>query len=69
MTKISLEKEVQIYRRLLINLHTARWTGNTKVFNELLDRIGSYSYSRTNSNGHYDEEEQVQIQTLLNLDK
>lgn len=69
MEKVSLEKEVQIYRRLLINLHTARWTGNKKVFNALLDKIALYSYSRTNSNGHCDEEEQVQIQTLLNLDK
>jgi hypothetical protein len=69
MEKIPLEEEVQIYRRLLVRLHTARWTGNKKLLNSLLDKIGFYSYARTNSNGHYDEEEQVQIQTLLNLDK
>jgi hypothetical protein len=63
------KEELEIYRRLLINLHTARWTGHTEKVQDLLDRIGRYSYARTNSNGDEEQEERQQIQTLLDLDK
>ena len=62
------EEELKIYRNLLINLHTANWTGNKKRFGELLQKIGSYSYARTNSNGFPEEEEERMKQTLLDLD-
>jgi hypothetical protein len=65
----TLEEELSIYRRLLIRLHTARWTGHSEIVEDLLKRIGDYSYARTNSNGNYKEEEKYQIETLLNLDK
>ena len=64
---MTLEEEVQIYRNLLINLHTARWTQNTKLFAKLMDKIGAYSYARTNSNGYEEEEEELRLRTLKNL--
>jgi hypothetical protein len=64
----SPEEELAIYRRLLINLHTARWTGNRLKVDDLLDKIGAYSYARTNSNGDFEQEEQDMIKTLLSLD-
>lgn len=69
MARISQKRELEIYRRLLIRLHTARWTGNSEEVKELLDRIGAYSYARTNSNGDYKQEERDRKRTLLNLDK
>ena len=63
------EEELKIYRNLLIDLHTAHWTGNTKRFGELLKKIGDYSYARTNTNGFPEEEEERMKQTLLDLDK
>jgi hypothetical protein len=71
LVKPTLEEEVKIYRRLLINLHTANWTFHTEKVKELLQRIGEYSYTRTNSvEGETGEErEQNEIRTLLNLDK
>ena len=63
------KEELAIYRRLLINLHSALWTGHRDKVNDYLKRIGDYSYARTNGNGHEDEEEQRRIETLLNLDK
>ena len=69
MTRISQKRELEIYRRLLIRLHTARWTGNAELVNKLLNRIGEYSYARTNSNaGNYKQEERDRKNTLLNLD-
>ena len=62
------KEELTIYRSLLIRLHTARWTGNTKRFNEILEAIGAYSYARTNSNaGDYKREEKDMETTLKNL--
>lgn len=65
----SPEEELNIYRSFLIELHTTRWTGNTDKFNELLKKIGNYSYARTNSNGDWEQEEQDMIRTLLDLKK
>ncbi len=65
----SPEKELNIYRDFLIRLHTARWTGNSKKVVELLDKIGAYSYARTNSNGDWDDDERNMIRTLLDLEK
>lgn len=65
--KIKLREEVDIYRRFLINLHTARWTGNDLSFAILMNKLAEYSYSRTNSNGYYKEEEQNERRTLLAL--
>lgn len=67
MKKPTQKEELNIYRDLLISLHTARWTGNSKKVIEILDKIGAYSYARTNSNGHEKEEEKNRIRTLLNL--
>ena len=63
------KEELRIYRELLIDLHTARWTGHDKRVLELLDLIGAYSYARTNSNGDWKQEEEIQELTLINLKK
>jgi hypothetical protein len=68
MKKPTQREELAIYRRLLINLHTAIWTHHDEIVKDLLQRIGTYSYARTNSNGDWKQEERQQIQTLLNLD-
>jgi len=65
----SKQEELQIYSRLLIHLHTCRWTGHADKVNEILDAIGRYSYARTNGNGDWEQEEEMEIQTLLNLKK
>jgi len=70
MKKVTQKEELAIYRRLLINLHTARWTGNDMLFEKLLKKIGDYSYARTNTNaGNCKQEEKECIRTLLELDK
>jgi hypothetical protein len=70
MAKVSQKRELEIYRNLLIRLHTARWTGNTELVKVLLDRIGEYSYVRTNTNeGNYKQEQRDRVNTLLNLDE
>lgn len=66
--RIKLRDEVNIYRSLLINLHTAAWTGNEEMISFFMDRIGAYSYARTNSNGYEKEEKQQRRRTLLALD-
>ena len=67
MKQPTQKEELKIYRDLLIDLHTARWAGNAKKVNEILDKIGAYSYARTNSNGDPRQEKRDQIRTLLNL--
>lgn len=63
------KRELNIYRQLLINLHTARWTGHTKKVNEILDAIGAYSYARTNTNeGNFEQEEIDRLNTLIKLE-
>jgi hypothetical protein len=69
MKKPTEKEELAIYRRLLINLHSAIWTCHHDKVKDYLKRIGDYSYARTNGNGFEKEEEQRRIQTLLNLDK
>ena len=69
LKKPTEKEELAIYRRLLVRLHTAIWTGHDEIVKDLLKRIGDYSYARTNSNGDYEQEEQGEIRTLLNLDK
>jgi hypothetical protein len=70
MKKITQKEELQIYRRLLIRLHTARWAGNSILVKDLLNRIGNYSYARTNTNeGNHKQEKKLRIKTLLDLDK
>lgn len=64
---IDKDEELDIYRSLLINIHTCRWTHNMKGFWELLDKVGAYSYARTNGNGFEGEEERIKEQTLLDL--
>jgi len=65
------KEKYNIVSSFLIRLHTAGWTGNTKQFAELMERLAAYSYARTNSNyGDADEEEERRYErTLLNLDK
>lgn len=67
MKQPTQKEELRIYRDLLIDLHTARWTGNSEKVMEILDKIGAYSYARTNSNGDPRQEKRDQIRTLLNL--
>jgi len=69
MKKPTEHEELLIYRRLLINLHEANWTGNIEKVKEYLKKIGDYSYARTNSNGDWRQEEEIRILTLLELDK
>lgn len=61
------KEELNIYRDLLISLHTCRWTGNNTKVLKIMDAIAAYSYARTNSNGDPEDEERNQRQTLLNL--
>jgi len=69
MKKMNEKEELQLYRRLLIHLHTCRWTGHVNKVEKILNAIGDYSYARTNSNGDWKLEEEMEIQTLLNLKK
>jgi hypothetical protein len=69
MEKMTEKEELLLYRRLLIHLHTCRWTGHTDKVNEILDAIGRYSYARTNSNGDWRQEEEMEILTLQDLKK
>jgi hypothetical protein len=70
MKKVTQKEELAIYRNLLIRLHTARWTGNAELVKVLLNRIGEYSYARTNTNeGNYKQEQRDRVNTLLNLDE
>lgn len=63
------KRELQIYRNLLISLHTAVWTGNHEKVRDILEKIGNYSYARTN--GWQDEklEKKLKESTLLELEK
>lgn len=61
------KEELNIYRNLLIRLHTCRWTGNMPAFWSLIEKIGAYSYARTNSNGDEKQEEIMMEETLKNL--
>jgi len=65
----SPEEELEIYRKFLIDLHTCHWTGNKEGLHKRMDRLAAYSYSRTNSNGDWEQEERQMIETLLNLNK
>lgn len=63
------KRELKIYRNLLISLHTAVCTGNNEKVKLILDKIGKYSYARTN--GWQDEklEKKLEESTLLELEK
>lgn len=68
MKKISQKEELRIYRDLLITLHTCRWTGNNEKVVKILDKIGYYSYARTNSfEGPDYEQRRIERKTLLAL--
>ena len=69
MKNLTEKEELEVYRRLLIQLHTCRWTGHSDKVKEILDAIGHYSYARTNSNGDEKQEEKSRIRTLLELKK
>lgn len=64
---ISKTEELQIYRNLLINLNTCRWTHNVERVTRILNAIGDYSYARTNSNGDEKQEKKARDATLLKL--
>ena len=49
---------------VLIDLHTANWTGNQARFAFILERIGAYSYARTN--GWMDDEAEETIRKFFN---
>jgi hypothetical protein len=69
MKNLTEKEELEVYRRLLIHLHTCRWTGHSEKVKEILDAIGNYSYARTNSNDDEKQEEESRIRTLLELKK
>lgn len=63
------KQELKIYRNLLISLHTAVWTGNNDRVKFILEKIGAYSYARTNSNeGCEKQEKKLRLRTLLSLE-
>lgn len=62
------KRELQIYRKLLINLHTAAWTGNNEKVREYLEAIGKYSYARTNGWQNEKFEKKLREKTLLKLE-
>lgn len=64
---ISEKEELDIYRRLLIHLHTCRWTGHNESVIKILDAIGAYSYARTNSSEDEYHDLMSQYKTLINL--
>ncbi len=61
------KKELQIYRNLLITLHTANCTGNKEKIAEIMEAIGNYSYVRTNSWQDEKLEKKMREKTLLKL--
>jgi len=61
------KEELEIYRDLLINLHTARWCMNNARVIKILDAIGAYSYARTNSNGDDQQDSINKERTLKGL--
>jgi len=63
------KRELQIYRNLLIKLHTANWTGNQKRVIEIMRAIGEYSYARTNSIECEKIEKKLREKTLLKLEQ
>jgi len=69
MKALTEKEELQLYRRLLIHLHTCRWTGHADKVNEILNAIGDYSYARTNSSGDWEQEKELELLTLLKLKK
>jgi hypothetical protein len=69
MKALTEHEELMIYRRLLINLHEAHWTGNEERRAKILKKIGNYAFARTNSNGDLQQEEEMRTITLLELDK
>ena len=63
------KQELKIYRELLITLHTAVWTGNNTKVRLILEKIGKYSYARTNGIQDEKQEKRLHEQTLLDLEK
>jgi len=63
------KKELNIYRNLLISLHTAVWTGNHNKVGDILEKIGKYSYARTNGIQDEKQEKKLREQTLLKLEQ
>ncbi len=61
------DNELEIYRNLLITLHTARWTMNQPRVIEILDAISTYSYAHTNSNGDEEQDLLKQERALIKL--
>ena len=57
LREYTAEEKVRIYESFLISLHTAQWTGNQKRFAEMINKVGAFSYARTNSNGDEEYEE------------
>ncbi len=62
---MTLVEEVNIYRNLLVTLHTWRWTGHHDKVVEILDKIGQYSYARTNSFECSEEEDEERLERTL----
>jgi hypothetical protein len=59
MEKIDEKEELRILRRIIVSLHTSLWTGNKKNTKKILELMGNYSYSLTNSNGGDDDDSAV----------
>ena len=55
--KLFTDKEkVNFFTDMLIYLHTYRWMGDGEKVKQVLEAIGGYSYSHTNSNLGDDED-------------
>jgi len=64
---LTCKEKYTILESLLISLHTSRWTANKVKFTEILEKIGAFSYARTNSNGFEAEEDALREKTLRDL--
>lgn len=62
-------EELEIYRNLLLRLHTSRCSGDRRHFEELINKISDYAHARTISSGDYEKDQESCNNTLLELDK
>lgn len=70
ISKMTPDRELNIYRDLLLKIHTANWTFDNKKLRTIMLAIANYSYARTNTNeGNTKQENELKMKTLLNLEK
>lgn len=67
LEELSYKEKYTILNRTLINLHTSSWTGNHESFKKIMNAIGAYSYSQTNSTMDDEQDERMIRESLLAL--